>query len=152
MNEQKSGTEEPPAKRMRRTYSYNHRKWWTCWGIPKCWWRYDMLQEDFIRIYSMKYRAPFSAIPVYIFREILTYVDLNECHKLKLHKVFDQEQKELWWWLDFGIPDCLWERKEMQRAFIEIYRMKYRAPFSAIPTSAFREILTYCQLDKLIIS
>lgn len=153
MNEQKSGTEEPPAKRMRRTYCYNHRKWWKCWGISKCWWRWDVLQEDFIRIYSMKYRAPFSAIPVYIFRKILTYVDFEECHQLKWQKVYEQERKELWWWEDFGIPDCLWERKEMQRAFIEIYRMKYRAPFSAIPTSAFREILTYYDpLEKLIIS
>ena len=147
MNEQKSGTEEPPAKRMRRTYY--HRKWWKCWGISKCWWRWDVLQEDFIRIYSMKYRAPFSAIPVYIFRKILTYVDFEECHQLKRQKVYAQERKERWW-EDLDIPDWLWERKEMQRAFIEIYRMKYRAPFSAIPTSAFREILTYCQLDKLL--
>jgi hypothetical protein len=152
MNEQKSGTEEPPAKRMRRTYSYNHRKWWKCWGISKCWWRWDVLQEDFIRIYSMKYRAPFSAIPVYIFRKILTYVDFDECHQLKRQKVYAQERKERWW-EDLDIPDWLWERKEMQRAFIEIYRMKYRAPFSAIPTSAFREILTYYDpLEKLIIS
>ena len=44
-----------------------------------------------MRIYSMKYRKPFSAIPKYIFREILTYVDLQECHDLKMRKVFDQE-------------------------------------------------------------
>ena len=99
----------------------------------------------------MKYRAPFSAIPVYIFREILTYVDLEECHRLKMHKVFVQKEKALWW-LDLYIPDWLWEREGMQRAFIEIYRMKYRAPFSAIPTSVFREILTYCQLEKLVSS
>ena len=91
MNEQKSGTEEPPAKRMRRTY--NLRKWWTCWGIDKYQWQYPALQEAFIRIYSMKHRAPFSAIPEYIFREILTYVDLEECHRLKMQKVFDEEEK-----------------------------------------------------------
>ena len=144
MNEQKSGTEEPPAKRMRRTY--NHRKWWTCWGIQKYWWQYDLLQEDFIRIYSMKYRAPFSAIPVYIFREILTYVDFLACHRLKMHKEY------LLWWKHFWNPDCVCNREGMQRAFIGIYPMRYRAPFSAIPTSAFRKILTYCQLEKLVSS
>ena len=147
MNEQKSGTEEPPAKRMRRTY--NLRKWWTCWGIDKYQWQYPSLQEAFIRIYSMKHRAPFSAIPEYIFREILTYVDLEECHRLKMQKVFDEEEKALWWQYLY-IPNWMWEREEMQRAFIEIYRMKYRAPFSAIPKSAFRKILTYCQLEKLV--
>ena len=148
MNEQ-SGTEEPPAKRMRRTY--NPRMWWTCWGIQKYWWRYDSLQNDFIRIYSMKYRKPFFAIPKYIFREILTYVDLQECHDLKMQKIFDQEEKALWW-QNLLIPDWLWEREEMQRAFIEIYTVKYRAPFSRIPTYVFREILTYCQLEKLVSS
>ena len=143
MNEQ-SGTEEPPAKRMRRTY--NPRMWWTCWGIQKYWWQYDSLQKDFIRIYSMKYRKPFFAIPKYIFREILTYVDLQECHDLKMHKEY------LLWWKNFWNPDCVCKREEMQRAFIEIYTVKYRAPFSRIPTSAFREILTYCQLEKLVSS
>ena len=140
MNEQKSGTEEPPAKRMRRTY--NHRKWWTCWGIQKYWWQYDLLQEDFIRIYSMKYRAPFSAIPVYIFREILTYVDFLACHRLKMHKEY------LLWWKHFWNPDCVCNREGMQRAFIGIYPMRYRAPFSAIPAYIFREILTYCRLEE----
>ena len=97
----------------------------------------------------MKLRAPFSAIPEYIFREILTYVDLEECHRLKMQKVFDEEEKALWWQYLY-IPNWMWEREEMQRAFIEIYRMKYRAPFSAIPKSAFRKILTYCELDKLV--
>ena len=97
----------------------------------------------------MKYRKPFFAIPKYIFREILTYVDLQECHDLKMRKIFDQEEKARWW-EGLLIPDWLWEREEMQRAFIEIYTVKYRAPFSRIPTSAFREILTYCQLEKLV--
>ena len=140
MNEQKSGTEEPPAKRMRRTY--NHRKWWTCWGIQKYQWQYPSLQEAFIRIYSMKHRAPFSAIPEYIFREILTYVDFLACHRLKMHKEY------LLWWKHFWNPDCVCNREGMRRAFMEIYPIKYRLPFSAIPAYIFREILTYSQLEE----
>ena len=49
------------------------------------------MQESFITIYSMECRKPFSTIPEELFREILTYVDLQECHDLKMRKVFDQE-------------------------------------------------------------
>ena len=134
---------------MRRTYTL--RMWWKCWGITKYNWQYDRLQESFIEIYSMKYREPFCRISTYVFREILTYVDLEECHDLKMDKELDEWWKELWW-RDLHIPNWLWEREEMQRAFIEIYLVKYRAPFCRIPTSAFRKILTYCEIEKLVIS
>ena len=144
MDEQ-SQRQPQPAKHTGRTY--NPRMWWKCWDMHKSLWRNDRVQESFITIYLMNCRAPFSAIPEYIFREILTYVDLEECHRLKMQKVFDEEEKALWWEYLY-IPDWMWKREEMQRAFIEIYRMKYRAPFSAIPTYIFREILTYSQLEE----
>ena len=143
MDEQ-SQREAPPAKHTRRTY--NPRMWWKCWDMHKSLWRNNRVQASFITIYSIECRKPFSAIPKELFREILTYVDLQECHDLKMHKEY------LLWWKNFWNPDCVCKREEMQRAFIEIYTVKYRKPFFAIPTYVFREILTYCQLEKLVSS
>ena len=146
MNEQSEGT-TPPAKRMRRTD--NTSMWWKCWNISECWWQYDRLQKSFMTIYTMKTREPFFRIPTPVFNKILTYVDLEECHQLQVHKDFDQWLKAFWW-EGLLIPDWLWKREGMQRAFITIYLMKYRPPFRRIPASAFRNILTYCELEKKI--
>ena len=100
-------------------------------------------------IYTMKTREPFSWIPIELFNKILTYVELIECHQLQEDKDFDQKQKAFWW-EGLLIPDWLWKREGMQRAFIKIYLMKYRPPFRRIPASAFRNILTYCELEKKI--
>ena len=139
MDEQ-SQRQAQPAKHTGRTH--NPRMWWKCWDMHKSLWRNDRVQESFITIYLMNCRAPFSAIPVYIFREILTYVDFLACHRLKMHKEY------LLWWKHFWNPDCVCNREGMRRAFMEIYPIRYRAPFSAIPTYIFREILTYSQLEE----
>ena len=123
-----------PVKHTCRT-----RMWWKCWDMHKFSWRNNRVQESFITIYSMKWRKPFYCIPAGVFREILTYVDFLECHRLKMHKEY------LLWWNNFWNQDsCSWEREGMQRAFIEIHTVKYRAPFCRIHTFIFRKILTYC--------
>ena len=135
-----SQRQAPPAKRTGRTYTPG--MWWKCWDMHKSLWRKDRVQESFITIYSMTRREPFFKIPKEVFREILTYVDFLACHQLKMHKEY------LLWWKHFWNPDCVCNREGMQRAFIGIYPMRYRAPFSAIPAYIFREILTYCRLEE----
>ena len=102
-----------------------------------------------MKIYAIKIREPFVRIPIAVFQYILTYVDLIECHQLQEDKDFDQKQKAFWW-EGLLIPGWLWKREGMQRAFIKIYLMKYRPPFRRMPDSAFRNILTYCELEKKI--
>ena len=66
--------DEPAKKRMRLC----HVEWWQRLGITRCWWAYKRFQNLFGKIYGIKFCQQLHGVDKFVFRHMLTYLDLAE--------------------------------------------------------------------------